>query len=102
MGRTIIVEDRLEHYIGAVASKKEYAIGLIFGQEISSQKSCVIHLARTPDQSSDEDEEIEEDDPVQTNGAKITEIKDDFDEELVLDHARQVSAALHMVESTEP
>nr|CAG4648165.1 EOG090X0BI6 [Moina brachiata] len=94
MGRTIIVEDRLEHYIGAVASKKEYAIGLIFGQEISSQKSCVIHLARTPDRSSDEDEEIEEDDPVQTNGAKIKEIKDDFDEELVLDHARQVMRSL--------
>lgn len=94
MGRTVIVEDGLEHYIEALAAKKEYVIGLIFGQEVSSQKSCVIHLARTPDQSPEEDEETEDDDSVKPSRAKVKEIKDDFEEDLVLDHTRQVSTTI--------
>lgn len=92
MGRTVIAEDGIEVYIGALAAKKEFIIGLIFGQEISSQKSCVIHIARTPEPITDEEEENEE----TTNQKQKSKKKssDDFDDDLVLDHAKQVMTFL--------
>ena len=95
MGRTIIAEDGLEDYVAALASNKELVIGLIFGQEINVQKSCVIHLARTPDPADgdqDEDEEEGKADLKTTkkSSAKVQNKSEDFDDSLVLDHARQV------------
>nr|CAG4641961.1 EOG090X0BI6 [Eurycercus lamellatus] len=90
MGRTIIAEDGIEDYVEALAAKKELVVGLIFGQEISSTKSCVIHIARTP---AADDEEIEDDSGnVPAKGKKGA--GEDFDDALVLDHARQVMRAL--------
>ena len=88
MGRTVIAEDGIENYGASLATKKELVVGLIFGQEISSQKSCVIHLARTPEPIAEEDEEEEV-----ISGAKNSKKgknTEDFDDTLVLDHARQV------------
>nr|CAG4636436.1 EOG090X0BI6 [Eubosmina coregoni] len=99
MGKTIIAEDGLEDYVAALASNKELVIGLIFGQEINVQKSCVIHLARTPDPADgdqDEDEEEGKADLKTTkkSSAKVQNKSEDFDDSLVLDHARQVMRAL--------
>ena len=91
MGRTVIAEDGIESYVACLASKKELVVGLIFGQEISSQKSCVIHLARTPEPIPEENEENESESPSHTTDkAKLK--TEDFDDSLVLDHARQVTS----------
>lgn len=93
MGRTVIAEDGIETYCASLASKKETVVGLLFGQEISAQKSCVIHLSRTPEPVA-EDEEDESESPFKRE--KKTSLKgnvakeEDFDDSLVLDHARQV------------
>ena len=88
MGRTVIAEDGIENYGASLATKKELVVGLIFGQEISSQKSCVIHLARTPEPIAEEDEEEEV--ISGTRNSKKGKNTEDFDDTLVLDHARQV------------
>ena len=95
MGRTVIAEDGIECYGDILAEKKELVVGLIFGQEISATKSCVIHLSRTPAAEEPEDEEDEEESPKKGAGKKATSA-DDFDDSLVLDHARQVSSRLQL------
>jgi len=93
MGRTVIAEDGLEDYVAAVAAQKELVIGLIFGQELNAQKSCVIHLARTPYPAGEEEVEEDEEEnakPQKKNGAKEKNKSEDFDDTLVLDHAKQV------------
>lgn len=92
MGRTVIAEDGIETYVASLASKKATVVGLLFGQEISAQKSCVIHLARTPDPAiEDEEEESESSLEIQNkNVRKVNSPTEDFDDSLVLDHARQV------------
>ncbi|XP_046441954.1 protein odr-4 homolog [Daphnia pulex] len=95
MGRTVIAEDGIEAYVACLASKKELVVGLIFGQEITSQKSCVIHLARTPEPVPEDNEENELESSSQTKNAdKGKLITEDFDDSLVLDHARQVMRSL--------
>ena len=93
MGRTVIAEDGLEDYVAALAAQKELVIGLIFGQELNAQKSCVIHLARTPDPAEEEeDEEVENANakPKKKNASKEKKKSEDFDDTLVLDHTKQV------------
>lgn len=97
MGRTVIAEDGLEDYVAALAAQKELVIGLIFGQELNAQKSCVIHLARTPDPAEEEeDEEVENANakPKKKNASKEKKKSEDFDDTLVLDHTKQVMRAL--------
>ncbi|XP_045034528.1 protein odr-4 homolog isoform X1 [Daphnia magna] len=96
MGRTVIAEDGIETYVASLASKKATVVGLLFGQEISAQKSCVIHLARTPDPAiEDEEEESESSLEIQNkNVRKVNSPTEDFDDSLVLDHARQVMRSL--------
>lgn len=89
MGRAVIVEDGIESYGSALAAKKELIVGLIFGQEISAQKSCVIHMARTPEPIPEE-EEAQEESQNKKQGSEKKPLED-FDDELVLDHARQVT-----------
>lgn len=89
MGRAVIAEDGIEEYCQELVTKKELVVGLIFGQEISSAKSCVIHLARTP--TADDEEEMDEDDESEVRPVKSQKKpSDDFEDPLVLDHARQV------------
>nr|CAG4640292.1 EOG090X0BI6 [Daphnia pulex] len=95
MGRTVIAEDGIEAYVACLASKKELVVGLIFGQEITSQKSCVIHLARTPEPVPEDNEENELESSSHTKNAdKGKLITEDFDDSLVLDHAGQVMRSL--------
>nr|CAH0104609.1 unnamed protein product [Daphnia galeata] len=95
MGRTVIAEDGIESYLSTLASKKELVVGLIFGQEISSQKSCAIHLARTPEPVAEENDENELGSPSDINRKSSGKPKmEDFDDSLVLDHARQVMRSL--------
>lgn len=91
MGRTVIVEDGIEGYAVALVEKKELVVGLIFGQEISSQKSCVIHLARSPEPAVDE-VDVDADDAENDKKTKErkTSLVDDFNDAIVLDHVRQV------------
>lgn len=90
MGRTVIAEDGIECYGQILAEKKELVIGLIFGQEISATKSCVIHIARTPAAEEPEEEDADEAPAVKKGSSNKSPSADDFDESLVLDHARQV------------
>nr|CAG4647321.1 EOG090X0BI6 [Megafenestra aurita] len=96
MGRTVIAEDGIEQYVASLATNKELMVGLIFGQEISAQKSCVIHLARTPEPITEEDENEEgtTSDSRTISSNKTNKSSEDFDDALVLDHARQVMRAL--------
>jgi hypothetical protein len=94
MGRTVIAEDGIESYVSSLTSKKELVVGLIFGQEITSQKSCVIHLARTPEPVAEENDENELESSSENsikNSDKGKQKTEDFDDSLVLDHARQVT-----------
>jgi hypothetical protein len=92
MGRTVIAEDGIEAYVACLASKKELVVGLIFGQEITSQKSCVIHMARTPEPVPEDNEENELESSSHTKNADKGKLNtEDFDDSLVLDHARQVT-----------
>lgn len=93
MGRTVIAEDGIEQYVASLATNKELMVGLIFGQEISAQKSCVIHLARTPEPITEEDENEEgtTSDSRTISSNKTNKSSEDFDDALVLDHARQVT-----------
>jgi|688.fasta_scaffold1222148_2 hypothetical protein len=101
MGRTVIAEDGIESYLSTLASKKELVVGLIFGQEISSQKSCAIHLARTPEPVAEENDENELGSPSDINRKSSGKPKmEDFDDSLVLDHARQVTSTLSLFLST--
>ena len=102
MGRTVIAEDGIESYVSTLATKKELVVGLIFGQEISSQKSCAIHLARTPEQPvAEENDENELGSPSDINRKSSGKPKmEDFDDSLVLDHARQVTSNLSLFLST--
>ena len=84
MGRTIIAEDGIEEYGEVLASKKELVVGMIFGQEISATKTCVVHLARSPAAEEDKTEGAAPAKPVKAPS------KDDFDDTHVIDHARQV------------
>lgn len=90
MGRTVIAEDGIEQYGASLVSSKELVVGLIFGQEISSQKSCVIHLARTPEPITEDEEDETSSKNTNKNSKKGSNVTEDFDEALVLDHARQV------------
>ncbi|XP_046642034.1 protein odr-4 homolog [Daphnia pulicaria] len=95
MGRTVIAEDGIEAYVACLASKKELVVGLIFGQEITSQKSCVIHMARTPEPVPEDNEENELESSSHTKNADKGKLNtEDFDDSLVLDHARQVMRSL--------
>nr|CAG4642732.1 EOG090X0BI6 [Evadne anonyx] len=97
MGRTVICEDGIEEYGAALIAKKELTVGLVFGQEISSQKSCVIHIARTPefvDEDSEHSHEKEQTSKSQSKVAKGKSPSEDFDEISVIDHVRQVIRAL--------
>nr|CAG4635004.1 EOG090X0BI6 [Alona affinis] len=91
MVRSIIAENGIECYGEILAEKKELVVGLIFGQEISATKTCVIHLARTP---AAEEPEDDDDEAPPKKGAGKKPSADDFDDSLVLDHARQVMRAL--------
>nr|CAG4649604.1 EOG090X0BI6 [Scapholeberis mucronata] len=93
MGRAVIVEDGIESYGSALAAKKELIVGLIFGQEISAQKSCVIHMARTPEPIPEEEEQAQEESQNKKPDSEKKPVED-FDDDLVLDHARQVLRAL--------
>lgn len=98
MGRTVIAEDGLEDYVAALAAKKELVIGLIFGQELNAQKSCVIHLARSPDPADVDGEESDENEeenvkPIKKNVSKDKKKSEDIDDTLVLDHAKQVTTS---------
>ena len=94
MGRTIIVEDGIEEYGAALAEKNEPIAGLIFGQEISSQKSCVIHLSRTPEPAVDGNEDdipaAGQEKGAAPKGKPKNGAGDDFDSSAVLDHTTQV------------
>lgn len=97
MGRTIIVEDGIEDYTTALAAKKEPVAGLIFGQEINAQKSCVIHLSRSPEPLVEDLEDRSDGIPTgksktaSTKSSKKTQNAADFFEEaVVLDHTQQV------------
>lgn len=101
MGRTIIVEDGIEDYTTALAAKKEPVAGLIFGQEINAQKSCVIHLSRSPEPLVEDLEDRSDDIPTgksktaSTKSSKKTQNAADFFEEaVVLDHTQQVMRTL--------
>lgn len=89
MGRTVIAEDGIENYGATLVEKKEFVAGLIFGQEISAQKSCVIHLARTPEPV-DEDEGDNEHLKPSSKGNE-NKSTGDFQDTLIIDHAQQVS-----------
>nr|CAG4650409.1 EOG090X0BI6 [Sida crystallina] len=98
MGRTIIAEDGIEYYGTALAEKKELIVGLIFGQEFSAQKSCVIHLSRTPEPNVEDNDDSEDvNTPSKRNSSKTqktTKAVEDFDDSLILDHVRQVMRTL--------
>jgi len=89
MGRTVICEDGVEEYGAALIAKKVLTVGLLFGQEISSQKSCVIHIARSPEFV---DEEVES--SKSPSNLKKRSSAEDFDDRTVLDHVRQGIRAL--------
>nr|CAG4648825.1 EOG090X0BI6 [Polyphemus pediculus] len=96
MGRTVIAEDGIEQYGVDLAAKKELVVGLIFGQEISSQKSCVIHLSRSPELLEEDADSSGEKEPVKKSpkSKKSSSATEDFDDLKVLDHVRQVMRAL--------
>ena len=96
MGRTVIVEDGIEEYGTLLAGRKEQVVGLIFGQEISAQKSCVIHLARSPELVDEAGEAGTEQQDQKTKSPsspkKVAGPTEGFDEVRVLDHVRQVGS----------
>jgi len=96
MGKTIICEDGIEEYGAALIKKKELTVGLLFGQEISSQKSCVIHIARTPEYVDEGGEHSHEKEQVgkSSKAEKGKNMAEDFDDISVIDHVRQVIRAL--------
>jgi len=97
VGRTVICEDGIEEYGTTLIAKKELTVGLVFGQEISSQKSCVIHIARTPDFIDEDGEHLHEKEQASKSSSKPEKGKstaDDFDDVSVIDHVRQVIRAL--------
>ena len=97
MGRTIIAEDGIEHYGLALAEKKELVVGLIFGQELSSQKSCVIHLSRSPEPSVEDHEggdDVSGNQEIPSKSKTKSTKAEDFDDAIVLDHVRQVFFAV--------
>lgn len=81
MGRTIIIEERVEDYISSLYGTHKWQLGLIIGQ-ISPQRDYIVHLARTPEQSGDSD----------TDGKPST--LEEIDNSWITEHARQVSRML--------
>lgn len=100
MGRTVICEDGIEEYGTTLIAKKELTVGLVFGQEISSQKSCVIHIARTPDFIDEDGEHLHEKEQASKSSSKPEKGKstaDDFDDVSVIDHVRQVISWIFVI-----
>lgn len=81
MGRTVIIEECVENYISSLYGIHKWQIGLIIGQ-LSPQRDYVLHLARTPEQAGDSDEDCK------------PAALDDIENNWIVEHAHQVSRML--------
>lgn len=105
MVRSVIADEYLLTYLSSLATKHHYSVGLILGQVkplilISSEtyvhvflfqsfsgKDCIIHFAKTPPLEAGYDSEQKQ---------NVKELKDvsEINENLIADHARQVTRML--------